>query len=421
MHVNELLDLVKREFDSVTSEASNFRSHKDEFDRKFNQQSTEMQQIRQTVIDLEKEHRRMKEKYEEEISRLKRELEQAPSGGAGAAASAGAAAPLPGVVPPPGAGAPPPPAGANTAAVAGDQPPSLGRPGGNNVFGGIMTGQGQLQQPVQQSYPQQPPPPPQQQQQPPALSQPPPQSQAPPQQPPSQQQQPPQQFPKEPYVFPEVDKIPPELKKEHEDWYVAYNPQTNRRIDVDLLHTLEHNSVVCCVRFSADGKYVATGCNRSAQIYDVGTGQLIAKLEDESVNDKEGDLYIRAVCFSPDGQYLVTGAEDKLIRVWDIKTRQIRHFFRGHDQDIYSLDFSRNGRHIASGSGDRNVILWDMETGESVLTLSITDGVTTVAISPDGRYVAAGSLDKTVRVWDASTGFLVERLEGHGDSVYSYS
>jgi glucose repression regulatory protein TUP1 len=26
-------------------------------------------------------------------------------------------------------------------------------------------------------------------------------------------------------------------------------------------------------------------------------------------------LYIRSVCFSPDGKYLATGAEDKLIRV----------------------------------------------------------------------------------------------------------
>lgn len=108
--------------------------------------------------------------------------------------------------------------------------------------------------------------------------------------------------------------------------------------------------------------------------------------------------------------------------MWDIASKTIKHNFVGHDQDIYSLDFSRNGRHIASGSGDRTVRLWDMETGGQVLTLSIEDGVTTVAISSDGRFVAAGSLDKSVRVWDATTGQLVERLEGpdgHKDSVYS--
>ena len=37
-------------------------------------------------------------------------------------------------------------------------------------------------------------------------------------------------------------------------------------------------------------------------------------LVDESAG-KAGDLYIRSVCFSPDGKYLATGAEDKQIRV----------------------------------------------------------------------------------------------------------
>lgn len=85
-------------------------------------------------------------------------------------------------------------------------------------------------------------------------------------------------------------------------------------LDVGLVHTLQHESVVCCVRFSQDGRYVATGCNRSAQIFDVSTGRQVQLLQDDTV-DKDGDLYIRSVCFSPDGQYLATGAEDKLIRV----------------------------------------------------------------------------------------------------------
>ncbi len=110
------------------------------------------------------------------------------------------------------------------------------------------------------------------------------------------------------------------------------------------------------------------------------------------------------------------------MQVWDIQTRTIRNTFAGHEQDIYSLDFARDGRTIASGSGDRTVRLWDIETGGNILTLTIEDGVTTVAISPDTKYVAAGSLDKSVRVWDIAHGYLVERLEGpdgHKDSVYS--
>lgn len=33
--------------------------------------------------------------------------------------------------------------------------------------------------------------------------------------------------------------------------------------------------MVCCVKFSADGKFLATGCNRTAQIYDVKDGRKV--------------------------------------------------------------------------------------------------------------------------------------------------
>jgi general transcriptional corepressor TUP1 len=219
----------------------------------------------------------------------------------------------------------------------------------------------------------------------------------------------------------EVDSLPAEFKKEGQDWFAVFNPRTRRVLDVDLIHNLPHQSVVCCVRFSLDGRYVATGCNRSAQIFDVETGAPVAHLQDGTLPE-DGDLYIRSVCFSPNGAFLATGAEDKVIRVWDIQSRTIKNQFTGHEQDIYSLDFARNGRIIASGSGDRTVRLWDLESNTQVLHLQIEDGVTTVAISPDNRFVAAGSLDKSVRVWDANTGQLVVRLEGelgHKDSVYS--
>jgi WD40 repeat protein len=57
-----------------------------------------------------------------------------------------------------------------------------------------------------------------------------------------------------------------------DDWIVGYNPSVTKTIAIDLKHTEEHSSVVCCVRFNHDGNYMATGCNRSAQIYDVESG-----------------------------------------------------------------------------------------------------------------------------------------------------
>jgi len=230
------------------------------------------------------------------------------------------------------------------------------------------------------------------------------------------------------------EKVPNEYKREGPDWLVVYNPKAPRLLDVNLIHNLEHDSVVCCVKFSNDGKYLATGCNRISQIFDVATGQKVCELVEKSTQ-KDGDLYIRSVCFSPCGRYLATGAEDRIVRVWDIKKKQILYNWPGHDQDIYSLDWSKDGKLIVSGSGDRTVKIWNVDTRSCVLTMMNendptmpigTDaqmkdsGVTSVAISPiDGLCVAAGSLDKIVRLWDARTGQLLERFDGHTDSVYS--
>ncbi|KAG9008547.1 general transcription repressor [Tulasnella sp. JGI-2019a] len=219
------------------------------------------------------------------------------------------------------------------------------------------------------------------------------------------------------------DMVPMELKKEGSDWFVIFNPQVQRKLDISLTLSLAHESVVCCVRFSSDGEYLATGCKTTAQIYNARTGAKIYTLIHEPPN-KDADLYIRSVCFAPDGKLLATAAEDKLIRIWDIASQSIRQIFSGHQQEVYSLDFSKDGRLLVSGSGDKTARVWNMANGtHQVLAIvepaDVDAGVTSIAISPNGQHVAAGSLDTIVRIWDVTTGNLIERLRGHSDSVYS--
>jgi glucose repression regulatory protein TUP1 len=111
--------------------------------------------------------------------------------------------------------------------------------------------------------------------------------------------------------------ITPTFKHEGPDWIAWFNPKIPRTLDVNLSQDLEHPSVVCCVKYSADGKYLATGCNKVTHVYDATDGSKIATLIDDSAPE-DGDLYIRSICFSPDGRFLATGAEDKQIRVMNV-------------------------------------------------------------------------------------------------------
>ncbi|KAH7927537.1 WD40 repeat-like protein [Leucogyrophana mollusca] len=206
---------------------------------------------------------------------------------------------------------------------------------------------------------------------------------------------------------------------------VVFNPKVKRLLDVTLERTLPRESGagnVCSVRFSADGKFLATGCNRSAHIYDTKTGAKTCILAHDTAQ-QSGDMYVQSVCFSPDGHHLATGAQDKRIRFWNIMEKRVVIIFDGHQDEITSLTFSHDGRLIVSGSSDNTVRIWDTSDGSSKILAThhsgTEAGVNSVVISPNGEFVAAGTTDRDVRIWDVASGSLLECLKGHRESVSS--
>jgi WD40 repeat protein len=58
-----------------------------------------------------------------------------------------------------------------------------------------------------------------------------------------------------------------------------------------------------------------------------------------------------AIAFSPDGTRIVSGSDDKTIRVWDAVTgQQVGEALRGHQSSVRSVAFSPDGTRIVSGS-----------------------------------------------------------------------
>jgi WD40 repeat protein len=135
------------------------------------------------------------------------------------------------------------------------------------------------------------------------------------------------------------------------------------------------------------------------------------------------DSWVYSVAFSPDGSKIISGSNDKTIRVWDASTGiEIVPPIRGHDDSILSVAFSPDGSKIISGSADKTIRLWDASTGVEMLPplRGHGDFISSVAFSPDGSKIISGSHDKTIRVWDANTGIeMLPPLRGHDSWVYS--
>ena len=85
-----------------------------------------------------------------------------------------------------------------------------------------------------------------------------------------------------------------------------------------------------------------------------------------------------------------------------------------HNNWVFSVAISPDGNWAASGASDKIIKIWDLKSGEYSKSLKgHTDGVKAVAFTPDSKRIVSGSNDESVRVWDANSGHGVAKLQGH--------
>ncbi|KAJ1930024.1 general transcription repressor, partial [Linderina macrospora] len=73
--VADLLEALRTEYDSLTQESSAMKIYKDDYEQRINSQIAEMAMFQTGLADLEQRHLAMRKQYEDEINRLRREIQ----------------------------------------------------------------------------------------------------------------------------------------------------------------------------------------------------------------------------------------------------------------------------------------------------------------------------------------------------------
>src|SRR5207302_1682595 len=92
-------------------------------------------------------------------------------------------------------------------------------------------------------------------------------------------------------------------------------------------------------------------------------------IESDELTFQHADA-VNACAISPDGRLLATAGQDKSVRLWDTRTRQVIRTLEGHTGPVRAVAFSKDGRTLATGSDDNSAKLWDVASGQIQRTIT---------------------------------------------------
>ncbi|XP_010553565.1 PREDICTED: WD repeat-containing protein YMR102C-like [Tarenaya hassleriana] len=181
-----------------------------------------------------------------------------------------------------------------------------------------------------------------------------------------------------------------------------------------------HDGSILTMKFSPDGKYLATaGEDCVVRVWEITENERADRFEVPD-SDSASYAYFR---MNGLGQIEPLNAEDEKTeknrglfkkkssdmtcvvlppRVFAISETPLNEF-RGHKGEILDLSWSSEERLLLSSSVDETVRLWRLGSDECLKIFSHKNFVTCVAFNPvDDNYFISGSIDGKVRMWDVS-------------------
>lgn len=175
------------------------------------------------------------------------------------------------------------------------------------------------------------------------------------------------------------------------------------------LHSFTHPRIVKSSHFSHDSQQILTGGqDRILRIFD------IARPDAEPQKLEGHTDSIKIALWSPiEDRILVSGGQDGVLRIWDTRSlRQIK------EQPIHTAISSVEicDKYITTTSG-KQVIFWDIKNFEIFRKFTLPLEINSASLAPDCNTFVVGGNDFSVRVYDFETGNELELHKGHHGPV----
>ncbi|XP_035384425.1 WD repeat-containing protein 47 isoform X1 [Electrophorus electricus] len=188
-----------------------------------------------------------------------------------------------------------------------------------------------------------------------------------------------------------------------------------------------HKGSIYCVAWSPCGQLLATGSNdKYVKVLPFNPDTCNATGPDLEFSMHDGTIRDLAFIEGPDsgGSILISaGAGDCNIYTTDCQRGQGLHALSGHTGHILSL-YTWGGWMIASGSQDKTVRFWDLRVPSCVRVVGTAfhgsgSPVASVAVDPSGRLLATGQEDSACMLYDIRGGRMVQTYCPHAGDVRS--
>ncbi|XP_051149790.1 autophagy-related protein 16 [Andrographis paniculata] len=163
------------------------------------------------------------------------------------------------------------------------------------------------------------------------------------------------------------------------------------------------------------GKLVSGGQDKAIKMWDTNTGSLTRTL-----NGCLGSVL--DICITHDNKTVIAASSGNTLYVWDVSSGRVRHTLTGHTDKVCAVDVSKvSNRHVISAAYDRTIKVWDLQRGYCVNTLLCHSNCNAICFSMDGQTICSGHVDGNLRLWDIQTGKLLSEVAAHSFAVTSLS